>query len=62
MAVRERPRMEESDYFSDSIFRLVPRWDKRIAGTVKKSNDTSVECISYVLHCNDAVLNFYDPS
>ena len=59
MAVRERSRLEEPHFFSDSIVRLVPRWDQRIIGNVRKSNDTSAECMSYVWHYNDALVNFY---
>jgi hypothetical protein len=61
MAVRERPRMEEPDFFSESIVRLVPRWGQRMNGTVRKRNDTAAECMSYLWHRNDALFNFYDP-
>jgi hypothetical protein len=28
MAVRERLRMQEPDFYRDGIFKSVPRWDK----------------------------------
>jgi hypothetical protein len=31
MAVGERLRMQEPDFYRDGIFKLVPRWDKCIS-------------------------------
>jgi hypothetical protein len=45
MAVGDWLRMQEPDFYSDGIFKLVPRWDNAsmCSGIMMKNNDTSAE-------------------
>ena len=44
MTIREWLQVQEPDFYSDGIFKLVPRWDKYInvlGDNAEKNNDTS---------------------
>lgn len=59
---QKNTRIQQPNLYCDRIFKLMPRQSKCIncLENALKSNETSVEQLSIILHCNDFRYNIYD--